>query len=219
MTKRLTVAATLLFAISVPWSAKADTYDFTFTGGGVRGSIDLTYGTATDAKYPTQAFEITGVTGTFSDSNNGLNIVNAPIGSLVALTHSAPDPTNLLAPDDFSRYPVAVGLMHGAISFDNLYYPGGSPQTASDYPVQGGFLDIYGLLFNIGGGDVVNFWSNGDTSGNGAIDYGAAVVTPSKTLDYVGDGVSITPEPGALSLFAVGLLATLLWRRRAAASN
>ena len=33
--------------------------------------------------------------------------------------------------------------------------------SASDYPPHGGFLDIYGLMFNIGGGRVVDFWSNG----------------------------------------------------------
>jgi hypothetical protein len=63
------------------------------------------------------------------------------------------------------------------LTCDNLFYPGGSPQTASDYPVLGGFLDIYGLLFDIGGSSVNDFWSNGDFSGTGTgpIDYGARV--------------------------------------------
>src|SRR5580692_9287341 len=163
----LVLSATLFLAASLPWQANASTFQFSFTGPGVGGTIDLTYGAATDGKYP-QAFEVTGISGTFSDSNNGLNIVNAPIGSLVAITHDTPDPDNLLAPLDFSRFAVATGLSpdsDGFLTYDNLFWPGGSPPTASDYTVHGGFLDIYGLLFNIGGGRVVDFWSNGDFSG------------------------------------------------------
>jgi hypothetical protein len=178
----------------------------------------LTYGTATDSKYP-QAFEVTGISGTFTDTNNGLNIVNAPIGSLVPITHDTPEPTNLLAPNDFSRFAVTAGLPpenNGFLTYDNLFYPGGSPQTASDYPVSGGFLDIYGLLFEIGGGRVVDFWSNGDFSGTGTgpIDYGVAVATHAAALDYVSGGVSLTPEPSTIALIGGGLLGLLIRRRR-----
>jgi hypothetical protein len=217
MRKTLVVSATLLLAGSLPWRASASTFDFTFAGPGVSGTIELTYGAATDAKYP-QAFEVTGISGTFSDSNNGLNIVNVPIGPLEAVKHDAPEPTNLLAPHDFSRFAVASGLSpisNGFLTYDNLFYPGGSPQTASDYPLHGGFLDIYGLLFDIGGGRVVDFWSNGTPSGTGHIDYGVAVATPAIALDYVSGGVSVTPEPGALGLLGSGLLGMLVWRRRA----
>jgi hypothetical protein len=49
------------------------------------------------------------------------------------------------------------------------------------------FLDIYGLLFDLGGGRVVDFWSNRHFSGTGpcAIDYGVAVATHDTSLDYV----------------------------------
>jgi hypothetical protein len=85
---------------------------------------------------------------------------------------------------------VAAGLPaqnNGFLTYDNLFYPGGSPQTASDYPFHGGFLDIYGLMFDIGGGMVVDFWSNGDSSpsGTGPIDYGVAVATKDLALNYV----------------------------------
>ena len=210
----------LFFAALLPWPANGATFNFTFAAAGVSGTVQLTYGTATDAKYP-QAFEVTGISGTFSDSNNGLNIVNVPIGALVPITHDAPEPTNLLAPNDFSRFAVAAGQDHGSLSYDNLYYPTGSPQTASDYPLHGGFLDIYGLLFNIGGGRVVNIWSNGDLSGTGtgSVDYGVSVATANTVLDYVDGGVSITPEPGTLALLGSGLLGMLVWRRRASRSR
>ena len=214
MRKKLVVSATLLLAASLPLHLNASTFDFTFAGPGVSGAIQLTYGTATDAKYP-QAFEITGVSGTISDSNNGLNIINAPVGALVAIKHDSPEPTNLLAPNDFSRFAVASGLSpvsNGFLTYDNLFWPGGSPQTASDYPPHGGFLDIYGLMFDIGGGRVVDFWSNGEF--NGHVDYGFAIATSNTARDYVAGGVSITPEPGAFALLGSGLAALLIWRRR-----
>jgi hypothetical protein len=217
MRKNFVVSATLLFAASLPWQANASTFDFSFAGAGVSGTVELTYGAATDSKY-SQAFEVTGISGTFSDSNNGLNIVNVPIGPLELIKHDTPDTTNLLAPHDFSRFAVTAGLSpqsNGFLTYDNLYYPGGSPPTASDYQVHGGFLDIYGLLFDIGGGRVVDLWSNGDFSGtgNGPIDYGAAVATQDTALDYAGGGVSITPEPSVLGLLGSGLLGMLVWRR------
>ena len=218
-TTKLAVSATLLLAASLPFSANAGMLTFSFTGPGVSGTVELTYGLATDSTYP-KAFEVTGISGTFSDSNNGLNIVNAPIGPLVAITHDTPEPTNLLAPHDFSRFAVATGLPsenNGFLTYDNLYYPHGSPQTASDYPFHGGFLDIYGLMFEIGGGKVVDLWSNGDFSGTGSgpIDYGVAVATHDMALDYVSGAVTVTPEPNAVALLGTGLLGLLAWRRAA----
>jgi hypothetical protein len=91
------------------WSGECCHRRCRFQRSGVSGALVLTYGVATDAKYP-NAFEVTGISGFFSDSNNGLNIVNAPVGPLVAITHDTPETGNLLAPNDFSRFAVASGL-------------------------------------------------------------------------------------------------------------
>ena len=196
--------------------AAASTVGVDFDGPGVSGSLVLTYGPATDAKYA-DAFEVTGVSGTFSNSNNGLSIDSEVLG-LVAVTHSIPESANLLAPHNFSRFAVASGLSpisNGFLTYDNLFWPGGSKQTASDYPPHGGVLDIYGLMFRIGDGRVVDLWSNGDF-GAGA-DYGVALATTDLALDYVGGGVTATiapiPLPGSAWMLAGGLLALLWWRR------
>ena len=209
----LALAAITALAV-VAGEARATTVGVNFSGAGVKGSLTLTYGTATDAKYPS-AFEVTGISGTFSDSN--LHIVNAPVGSLVPINFATPEPTNLLAPHDFSKFAVASGLPpvnNGALTYDNLFWPGGSPQTASDYPPHGGFLDIYGLMFTIGGGTVVDLFSNGILSPGSNADYGVAVATSAQSLDYVAHGVSaLVPEPGSLALLASGVLGLLIWRR------
>ncbi|WP_341678866.1 PEP-CTERM sorting domain-containing protein [Niveibacterium sp. SC-1] len=207
MTKVLAIAATVFLGASYPMHAAANTVSFNFNGSGVSGNVVVTYGAATDAKYP-EAFEVTGIGGSFSDSNNGLNLVNAPILGLVPINHATPEPANLLAPNDFSRFFVANGTDHGFLSYDNLFWPGGSPQTASDYPFHGGFLDIYGLLFDIGDGKVVNLWSDGGFDGNGPgpLTYGVAVATADTALDYVFMGVDAAlPEPSSYALVLAGL--------------
>jgi len=218
MKRKFAFAIALCLAAYYPSQVSASTFDFTFGGGGVSGSIELTYGTATDGKY-SQAFEVTGISGTFSDANIGIS--NASILGLLAVNHAMPEASNLLAPDDFSRFAVATGLpaqSNGYLTYDNLYYPGGSPATASDYPAAGGFLDIYGLMFRIGNGRVVDFWSNGifGPPGSAPIEYGAAVATVDSALDYVPAGISALPEPETNALMVGGLaLLGLAYRRRA----
>lgn len=216
MMRKLVVSMMLLVG-AASCQARAGTFTFSLSGAGISGTVELTYGAATDSKYP-QAFEVTGISGTFSDANIG--IANASILGLVAVKHDTPEPGNLLAPHDFSRFAVATGLSpvsNGFLTYTNLYWPGGSPQTATDYPGAGGFLDIYGLLFDIGGGRVVNVWSNGDPSGTGRVPftYGVGVATADRALDYVSEGVvaAAVPEPGSLVMLGIAATGLLACRR------
>ena len=74
---------------------------------------------------PLTASIITNVTGVFSDS--ALGITNEAITGILAdnyAPHFAPDPT---IPYSFSYYT----LMDPRVSYDNLFYVNGSPQTCS----------------------------------------------------------------------------------------
>ncbi len=219
MRSRLLPATALLVAASFVSQARADVATFGFSGGGVSGSVTLTYGLDTVAGDPSGAYVITTATGTFSDSNIG--IVGAAITGVAPAMPASPEPTNLLAPKSFGFYPIASGVpapggeSAPGFAYDDLYYPGGSPQTASDYPFHGGFLDIYGVVFTIAGNRAVNLWSDGD-DGTG-LTYGVGVTDGTDVLDYVFSGVAV-PEPGSFGLFGVALLGALVWRRRCGAA-
>jgi hypothetical protein len=219
--------AALVAAASFP--AQAGTFMFDFAGSGVSGSVKLTYapnpntgaplGTSPNPFDPIGSYIVTGATGSFADANIGLATA---ITGIVASNPANPQPTNLLAPHSFGFYPIASGVMTPegvapGFSYDNLFYPAGSPQTASDYPFHGGFLDIYGLVFTTASGVAVNFWSNGDFGGGAT--YGAAVTDGRTPLDYVGDiTVAAVPEPAGwlMMLAGFGLVGGALRSRRKA---
>ena len=216
---RLRILALLAaIGLAVPAASSAGTFGFDFVGPGVSGRIDLTYGPTTDAKYPSLglpdvAYEVTGISGFFTDTNNGLNIVNAPITGLVPLNNTEPDvdpkPENLLAPNNFSKFYIPIpSNARGRLTYDNLFWPAGSPATASGpewAAYKGGFLDVYGLMFTIDGGYAANFWNVQDG------DYGLAVATSGADpaartqLDYVTSGVSVVPEPSTYAMALAGL--------------
>jgi PEP-CTERM motif len=212
--KRTLLAMAALTGLAVG-QARADTVvGITLSGAGISGNIVISYGAATDSKYPGQGFEITGIGGTFSDT--ALGIVGATITSLVPISPTSPlDPLNLLAPHDFSHFAVASGLPMdnaGFLTYDNLFWPNGAPPTASDFDGAGGFLDIYGLMFNLGGdtvapGTVVDLFDNGvsPTTGMNYGGFGVAVVTSTETLSYVAGGVTATaPEPSTWAMMLLG---------------
>jgi PEP-CTERM motif len=207
----LVVAALGGLAAAMVGPARATTAEIQLFDAGIGATIDVTYGAATDPVYPT-GYEVTAISGTFSDTNNGLAIINAPILGLIPINHATPAEPDNIAPADFSRYPTIS--LPGLLTYDNLFFPGGSDVVGPGYAFNGGLLDFYGLMFDIGNGMVANIWSNGLLP-DGSLLYGAAVANTDVILDYV----AAVPEPGSVWLVGAGLLGLFVWRRRGAGGS
>lgn len=224
-------AAVLISTTMAAAPAYAADFSFNFNGSGVSGAVQLTYGPnpntgspldqSPNIVDPTGSYIVTGITGTFSDST--LGITNAAITGIVSSNPANPTPDNKLAPASFGFYPVASGIPIAGtpfsapgFSYDNLFYPAGSPQAASDYVSHGGFVDIYGLVFTLDNGNAVNFWSNGVGPEAGTVlTYGAGVTDGTNVLDYVSGLTASVPEPASWLLMIGGFgMIGLSMRRR-----
>jgi hypothetical protein len=208
MKKTCWAGVVALAGMALVGQAQASTMPITFSGQGVSGSLVITFGPATDALY-SNALEITGVSGSFSDSNIGID--HAAVTALVPINQATPlDPENIgVAPKDFSQFAVASGLSPismGFITYDNLFWPGGASPTAFNFDGSGSVFDIYGLMFGIGGGRVVDLFSNGVGNGPGDAVFGVVVATSELALDInVSNGISLsTPEPSTWAMMVLG---------------
>jgi hypothetical protein len=164
---------------------------------------------------PLNSSLITDARGVFSDVALGLS--NVAITGVLAdnfLPHFAPDPT---IPQSFSY--IQTG-MNPWVSYDDLFYVNGSPQTCSlpsppsSLPPgnYGGDFDNYGVMFTLANGDFVDLYSNGDIQ---ATQTGAVPVTlPPYGVVVIQDGVPdytsagglafATPEPSTWAMMLLG---------------
>ena len=166
---------------------------------------------------PPGAFMITAITGTFSNTASG--ILNAAITGLVPI-HPANERDVVfdpLVPTSLSFVDYGTAPNAGALTYNNLYFPGGSPIDC-DFPFSGTFVDVFGMAFTVAGGYTVNLWGDGDMFGPGTTTYGAGVTDGSRLLAYEFNGVdavaAAVPEPSSYALFSAGLFGMLAWRRR-----
>ncbi len=185
----------------------ADGFYFSFNGSGVSSSGTLWVSPSSTPGVD----EITGITGTFTDSNVGIS------GAI----------TGLYQPVSYvSDTSVGIAFTTGGLSYDDLFYPSGNaPPLCFDpvthqltYPFYGGQLDIFGVAFDISGGYVGEFWSNGNIPGLGLV-YAAGVANATGLVDNPNAGsdsvppgrfgsftTTPTPEPGSLPLLGFGTL-------------
>ena len=218
----------LACAAALPVQAHAASFLFDFSGPVVSGALDFTYephadpsdvgplGSSPNTVDPVGSYVITNVTGTFSDTRIGVS--DEAVTGVVKSNPANPTPNNYLAPASFGFYDIDGGLDtpegHApGLSYDDLFYPHGSPQTASSYPAAGGFLDIYGVVFTLSDGKAVDLWSNGSFFGS-PISYGVAVTDGKSLLDYVPS----VPEPASwvMTIGGLGVMGGALRRRRIA---
>ena len=203
-------------------AAQAATANFSIIGDGINTQFTITYSGSPDVN---GGYAITGITGTFADTNNSLQgggplNINATITGLYAVSPVSPLPANVIAPD-FSVFPIVNGVPSPpaavpspGLSYDNSYYPSGSPVVCLDYPASGGPLDVYGVMFTLNNGDVVDVWSNGVFPGSPPgtrFTYGVAVADGTNTYDYV----SSVPEAATWAMMALGFAGLGLAGRRA----
>jgi hypothetical protein len=175
-------------------AAKADSYAFNWSGNGIdtSGVIDVS---------PTAsagAYAITGISGTFSDSNAGFS------GAITGLEF-APAPTRTPGSTFFN----APAFTDAGFSYDNLFYADGmSPAVCVEVPMFfGGVFDIYGMAFDVAGGYTVDIWSQGALGGDMVGDSlnGVKLGNSDPGIPVVGSA-SPVPEPGTVFLLATGLL-------------
>ena len=194
--------AVLAFAPDMP----AEQVNFAFNGGGISSS-----GTFAVSSTSTPGVEeMTGITGTFSDTS-------ARISGAI---------TGLYTPVSYIAPPVgSPAFTTSGFSYDDTFYPNGdSPHNCADYPFFGGEFDVYGVAFNVAGGYIGALWSDGNIPGVGLVYAAGDSNATTKLNDPNPDGSdttrpvgvpgslvtsTVTPEPGSLFLLAIGLLGTL----------
>ncbi|TAN04782.1 MAG: PEP-CTERM sorting domain-containing protein [Rhodanobacteraceae bacterium] len=219
----LCTAFAALVACAFTANAGASVVRIHFSGAPGSGYADLTLGAphAGDEVNPDHSpMAITGASGMF----NGVAITGV----------RGLDPTTAageVLPYSYSLFPIPGYGDHDGVSYDNLFYPTGSPLICyvnGDlvWPFSGGFLDLMGVMFALDNGDFVDLWSFGvvDPAAEelppfvSGLTYGLKVIQPNGAGGYEVLGAppfatASIPEPDFFWLFGAGVLGLFAWRR------
>lgn len=218
----LLAAGVMLAMIALAPYAHADVVRIHFSGAVGSGYADLTTGPAraddmVNPGYPPLA--ITDASGNFG----GLTITGVR-----DIDHTTAP--NEVLPYSYSLLSIPGYGDHDGVSYDNLFYAGGSPlicfvDGSLVYPFSGGFMDLMGVMFTLENGDFLDLWSFGNTapgffgpSWPGGLTYGM------KLIQLAGDGsymvldaspfaTASVPEPSFMWLFGAAVLGLFAWRR------
>ena len=196
----------VITVLAIASLASAGTLNFSFSGGGITSSGTLTIVPVSDSTSGVSTpgtYEITGITGTFADSNDGISGVitglYTPLSYVTPLAATSANP---------------VAFTTAGLSYDDLFFPAGnSPADCPGYPFSGGDFDILGVAFNVTGGYVGEFFSDGNFPGYTGPVYAAADANSITELDNPNPDGTL-PEPtgvvGTFSATAVPEPSTLL---------
>lgn len=220
---RLLTAGAMLVMFALAPYARADVVRIHFSGAVGSGYADLTTGPARadDVVNPDNVpLAITGASGTF----NGTAITGVR-----DIDHTTA-PGEVL-PWSYSLFAIPGVGDHDGVSYDNLFYPTGSPlicfvDGSLVYPFSGGYLDLMGVMFALDNGDFLDLWSFGNTAPGffgpgwpGGLTYGMKLIQSDGNGGYFVDPNAIpfatlsVPEPNFLWLFGAAVLGLFAWRR------
>jgi len=203
----------VLTVLAIASLARADTATFSFSGGGITSAGTLTIVSAPDNTSGVSTpgtYEITGITGTFTDTNDGVS------GSI----------TGLYSPISYTTgETTGPAFTSAGLSYDDLFFvKANSPADCPGYPFGGGYFDVYGVAFSLSNGDVGEFFSNGVLPGNPNPVYAAADASSTVILDEPNAGSTTqpngilgsftTPEPSSMLLLSSGLVGLGFMKRK-----